>query len=122
MALLGRDEGTAKKLLQDLNKEGYFDGLPVKLRERFIQSVMQALPWMRNSLGAHGQGVEAVEVPHTYAELATDLAAAFNHFLIALDLDGKQSPSSDVRQAPIGDFSGLPGFLPPGKADDDIPF
>ncbi|HUC06785.1 MAG TPA: hypothetical protein VMR96_01750, partial [Solirubrobacterales bacterium] len=92
MALLGRDEGTAKRLLQELTRGGYFDGLPTKLRERFVQSVMQALPWMRNSLGGHGQGAEAVEIPRAYAELATDLAAAFNSFLITikLELEGRK--------------------------------
>lgn len=54
MALLDADRAKAAKLMQDLNRNGYFDGLPKELRERFLKQVLGALPWMRNELGGHG--------------------------------------------------------------------
>lgn len=132
MALLQRDEGTAKRLLQDLNREGYFDGLPTKLRERFIQQVLMSLPWMRNALGGHGQGKDAVEVPRAYGELAIDLAAALGHFLVTLKFERGARPLERVEQleAPTGsDFSPQGGspdnwdFIPAAAgSDEDIPF
>lgn len=87
MAILGRDHGKAAKLLQDLNRDGSFDGLPTKLRERFVREVLEAMPWMRNHLGGHGQGENEVDIPLPYAQLAIDISAAFSHFLIQLKLD-----------------------------------
>lgn len=56
MALLDVDCGKGAELLQDLNRDGYFDDLPVDRRQPFIRQVLQGLPWMRNELGGHGQG------------------------------------------------------------------
>ena len=50
---LAGGHGEAAKLLQDLNRAGSFDGLPTKLRERFVREVLEAMPWMRNNLGGH---------------------------------------------------------------------
>ncbi len=130
MALLDVDRGKGAKLLQDLNRDGYFDDLPVDRRQSFIREVLQALPWMRNELGGHGQGETQVEISRPYAQLATDLASALCHFLITLKLEreGNLSPdlsteatpeaSSPVHKTPetASDFSFTAG------SDDDIPF
>jgi hypothetical protein len=111
-ALLSRDDGTAKKLAQDLDRAGYFDGLPKTLREQFIQQVLTALPWMRNKLGGHGQGEKAVDVPRPYAQLANDLASSYVHFLVSLKEEREGTASADAG----GDFAkGI-------QQDDDIPF
>jgi hypothetical protein len=134
MALRGTDRGTAAKLLGQLNGEGYFDGLPVKLRERFFREVLQALPWMRNNLGGHGQGGDTVEVPPAYAQLAIDLAAAFSCFLIALKIDRDGDPddaeddegredvltSQPEDEAVLDLASDFSLFAP--ASEDDIPF
>lgn len=129
MALLGKDRGTAAKLLQDLSRDGFFDGLPVKLRERFVREVLEALPWMRNNLGGHGQGEIEAEVPAPYAQLAVDLSASLSNFLITLKLDREGAsppiPGDDAdahvsavasEPADLADFSSAAG------SEDDIPF
>jgi hypothetical protein len=131
MALLGTDRGGAKKLLQKLSAEGYLDAVPSELRERFIREVLMTLPWMRNELGGHGQGKSTVEVPLPYAQLATDLAASFCNFLIALKFqrEGKSTLTMPTDETPergpivpeaagelASDFSFTAG------SDDDIPF
>lgn len=120
-ALLGREDGNAKKLAQDLRREGFFDALPVSQRDAFVTEVLGALPWMRNKLGGHGMGERHTELPSEYAHLATDLASAYAQFLIALKLRRDPPPASS------DDISGF-DFKPPGAAatsaslDDDIPF
>jgi hypothetical protein len=134
MALLDTDRGGAKKLLQKLSAEGYFNAVPPELRERFIREVLMTLPWMRNELGGHGQGQGTVEVPLPYAQLATDLAASFCHFLIALKFqrDGEpetvdaESPASEAVTGALrlavdtSDFEGAAAAA--GSPEDDIPF
>lgn len=123
MALLDVDRAKAAKLMQDLNRNGYFDGLPKELRERFLKQVLGALPWMRNELGGHGQGEMPVEVPLPYAQLATDLAASFCHFLIELKLARDGEPQVEaVEPAPIENNTDAVNFSLAGSADDDIPF
>lgn len=133
MAILGRDHGKAAKLLQDLNRSGSFDGLPTKLRERFVREVLEAMPWMRNHLGGHGQGENEVEIPLPYAQLAIDMAAAFSHFLIQLKLDQEGveiqvpedtadppgTPQSAFAASDVADFS---DFSTTAGGEDDIPF
>jgi hypothetical protein len=123
MALLDADRAKAAKLMQDLNRNGYFDGLPKELRERFLKQVLGALPWMRNELGGHGQGETPVEVPLAYAQLATDLAASFCHFLIELKLARDGEPQVEVAEsASIRNNTDTVDFSLAGSADDDIPF
>ena len=118
-AVLGVDYGAAKKLIEQLKGEGYFDGLPEELVDGFIENVLLALAWMRNKLGGHGQGPALVDVPEPYARLALNLAASLNQFLIDLKVAREGEPDhpqpSDV-PAGVGDFA------PVGAADDDIPF
>lgn len=118
-ALLGREDGTAKKLAQDLRRDGYFDALPVTLRDAFVTEVLGAVPWMRNKLGGHGMGERHVELPSEYANLATDLAAAYAQFLIVLKL-GRDPVPDPAQGAPAIDVPvDVPTF---SSTDDDIPF
>jgi hypothetical protein len=128
MALLDTDRAKAAKLVQELIRDGFFNGLPTELRERFSKQVLGALPWMRNELGGHGQGETPVDVPLPYAQLATDLSASFCHFLIELKLgrDGesqrsifKPEPAADTIHPSSTDTS---DFSFAGGSDDDIPF
>jgi hypothetical protein len=123
MALLSVDHGTAKNLLQKLNRDGYFDELPVELREQFIKEVLSALPWMRNKLGGHGQGETEVNVPLPYAQLATDLASAFCHFLISLKLERVEtSPQAQSESTPAAKSVDDSDFSFTSGSDNDIPF
>ncbi len=114
-ALLGRQDGTGRKLLQDVRRAGYLDALPVALRDRFTREVLEPLVWMRNNLGGHGQGEELVEVSRPYAELAIDLASAYGHFFVSLKLEQEGVGHLNTATATVT-ASGSPGF------DDDIPF
>ena len=128
MALLEADRGKGAKLLQKLNQDGYFKDLPVRLRQPFIREVLESLPWMRNELGGHGQGEGEVEVPRPYAQLATDLAASFCHFLISLKLEqeGKALTSTPSDDSPelvaIPDEAAATDFSFSSGPEDDIPF
>jgi hypothetical protein len=127
MALLGKNHGRSAKLLQELNKERYFDGLPTRLRDPFVREVLAAVPWLRNHLGGHGQGHDQVEVPPPYARLAVDLSAALSHFLIELKLDRDGRPPGEEESEPtavdpIGDHSDFPDFTIATGSEDDIPF
>ena len=130
MALLDAQRGKGAKLLQTLNREGYFADLPVRLRQPFIREVLEALPWMRNELGGHGQGEAQIDVPRAYAQLAADLASSFSHFLISLKLerDGDLQPTLTIEDAPATDpraveaVDTVSDFSFSGGTDDDIPF
>jgi len=128
MALLEADRAKAAKLIQNLNRDGYFDGLPKQLRERFSKQVLGAMAWMRNELGGHGQGESQVDVPLPYAQLATDLAAAFCYFLIELKLarDGEQGADGvgleQAADVALPSNTNSSDFSFTANADDDIPF
>lgn len=119
MAMLHRkDSSGGKGLAQEIRRAGYLEGLPPHLRADFASGPMQALPWMRNKLSAHGKGRDDVPLPRAYAELAVGLAAAFAHFLVTLELE--RSPTrARAADSFAGDFRSQPAPVP---ADDDIPF
>ena len=130
MAILGRDHGQAGKLLHELNRNGAFDGLPTRLRERFVREVLEAMPWMRNHLGGHGQGENEVDIPLPYGQLAIDISAAFSHFLIQVKLEqegGSVEAPGETTDSPqsapaASDFADSSVFAPPANSEDDIPF
>lgn len=132
MGLLEADRGKAGKLLQNLGRAGYFDGLPKELRQPFIREVMEALPWMRNELGGHGQGGTEIELSPPFGELAADLASAFCHFLISLKLESERAeaptaPSGDPEEASLRDSQDVYGASEESDfsfstGPDDIPF
>jgi hypothetical protein len=120
-ALLGREHGAAKALLQHLVRGGYFDDLPDRLRQPFVAKVMDALPWMRNHLGGHGQGEKPVEVPQPYAELAADLASSISYFLISLRLQ-RDAPEGDLHTEKTVDDVKAAEAVSVAAGQDDIPF
>lgn len=81
--LTGESHLNADKLLQKFQEQGYLDDLPEAVRAGVTKQVLTALPFLRNKLSGHGQGAEVVTVPSIYGELAIQLAAAFQNFLIA---------------------------------------
>ena len=111
-AVLDREDGTAKQLVEALGAEGFFDGLPSRHRQGFVQNILvEPLPWMRNRLGGHGQGRDRIDIPIAYARLALGFAASLGEFLVALQME-RETPDG------IKDLLGVP--VP--AVDDDIPF
>jgi hypothetical protein len=129
-AALDRDDYlAAKKLIDALRADGYFDGIPEKLRGQFVEEVLTGLPWMRNKLGGHGQGKDKQAISEPYARLALGLAAVLNEFIVALAVERDASivkvtdqrgstGAEDLPPLDEGDFLPVPG----SKGDDDIPF
>lgn len=113
-ALVGKESGNIRMLLLDLKEQGYFADVPDEHVDGFVENVLQALPWLRNRFGGHGQGRFKRALPPPYARLAVSLAASLNQFLIELELErtGRQPEGP-----PPADFV----FTPFG-ADEDIPF
>ena len=97
--------GTASDLCKKLGKDGYLDDLPLEARQVVI-NVLTGLSLLRHKLGGHGQGLDVVDVPRPYAELAVALAAAFNSFAVQKHLQRSPPPPQ----------SQVPAF------DDEIPF
>ena len=73
--------------------QGYVDDIPETVRASFDEQVLKTLPSLRNRLAGHGQGSAVVQVPVAYAELALQLAAAFNNFLMAKHLERLPPPA-----------------------------
>ena len=129
-AALDRDDYlAAKKLIDALGADGYFEGIPEKLRGQFVTEVLAGLPWMRNKLGGHGQGKDKQTVPEPYARLALGLAAVLNEFIVALAVERDASLVKVMDQRKSDGAADLPeiseaDFLPAPVAagDDDIPF
>ena len=128
-ALDREDHMAAKKLIETLLAEGFFDGVPDKLRGGFVGQVMLALPWLRNNLGGHGQGKGTQPLPEPYARLAVGLAAVFNEFIVGLAIERDSSLIKPSEESPSsgpdiliddGDFVTAP--IAGSAADEDIPF
>ncbi len=91
--VLGHDTGNASALIRELADAGFYEDMPERFSGSFGDSVLMALPFIRNRLGGHGQGEEVVSVSKVYAELAVHLAGAFILFVIQKDLEMKPRPS-----------------------------
>lgn len=87
--LTGQPHATADRLIKAFISEGFLDDLPEDARVSFGEQVLKTLPYLRNRMSGHGQGAAVQTVPHVYAELALQLAAAFHNFLIAKQLERK---------------------------------
>lgn len=97
--MTGRGHVNADRLIKALASEGLLDDLPDYFRAGFGEQVLKTLPTLRNNLGGHGQGAQVVSVPPLYAELALQLAAAFNNFLIAKQLQRQPPQAPDAPEA-----------------------
>lgn len=89
--LLGRESGNASLLIRELVNTDFYSDLPDNFGRSFGEQVFNSLPFLRNRLGAHGQGEEVVEVPKSYAELALHLAGSFILLVIKNSLSKSDS-------------------------------
>jgi hypothetical protein len=80
------EHANGDKLIKELGSQGFFDDLPNSVRNGFMDQVLKALPFLRNKLGGHGQGAAVVDIPPAYGDLAIQIAAAFQNFLITKHL------------------------------------
>ncbi len=105
------EHANGDKLIKELGSQGFFDDLPEYVRNGFMDQVLKALPFLRNKLGGHGQGAAVVDIPPAYGDLAIQIAAAFQNFLITKHLERSPAPVTP-----------LPAKNAPSSLDDEIPF
>ena len=105
------EHANGDKLIKELGSQGFFDDLPESVRSGFMDQVLKALPFLRNKLGGHGQGAAVVDIPPAYGDLAIQIAAAFQNFLITKHLERSPAP---VPPPPTKNA--------PSSLDDEIPF
>lgn len=105
------EHANGDRLIKELGAQGFFDDLPESVRAGFMDQVFKALPFLRNKLGGHGQGKDVVAIPPAYGDLAIQIAAAFQNFLITKHLE--RSPPSPAPEPTKEEQFAL---------DDDIPF
>jgi len=110
--LTGLSHANADRMIKAFVANGHIDDLPEEVRASFGEQVLKTLPALRNKLAGHGQGANVVEVAHAYAELAIQLAAAFQNFLIAKHLE--RSPTEPAPPATV-DWTSDPAI-------DEVPF
>jgi hypothetical protein len=80
--ICGVDKGNADKLTKQIINDTHIelpDGISA---EGFRQNVLMALPYVRNNVGAHGSGLSTTELSRPLANLAVNLAAALDTYLI----------------------------------------
>lgn len=110
--LTNLDHANGDRLIKELGVKGYFDDLPETIRAGFMDQVLRALPFLRNKLGGHGQGKDIVAIPPAYGDLAIQIAAAFQNFLITKHLERAPAPRLESEPSAQTKF----------PADDDLPF
>ena len=80
--ICGVDKGNADKLTRQIVDDTHIE-LPDGISsEGFRQNVLMALPYVRNNVGAHGFGMSTTELSRPLANLAVNLAAALDTYLI----------------------------------------
>ncbi len=94
--VLGRNRGSAKDLLDEASRVGWFNDLPEEVTKGFGDKVFMILPFLRNRLGGHGQGEEVVNLNLEYAKLAINLSATFNLFFINKYIADKTATRSEI--------------------------
>ena len=108
--LSGLNHANGDRLIKELGTQGLFDDLPEDVRAGFMDQVLRALPFLRNKLGGHGQGKDVVAIPPAYGDLAIQIAAAFQNFLITKHLDRSPAPIQEsVPPKPV-------------PTDEEVPF
>lgn len=115
--ILKVSSGSASQLIRQLGDNGFYDDLPEDTRAAFPEQVLMSLPTLGNKLGRHGQGVDVVDVPRHYAELAVHLAGSYIRYLVERELELRPPPEPP----PPGPPSRTDDF-PAAALDDDIPF
>ncbi|HEY0120830.1 MAG TPA: hypothetical protein VGC14_03535 [Rhizobium sp.] len=112
--LTNLEHANGDRLIKELGAQGFLDDLPESVRGGFMDQVLKALPFLRNKLGGHGQGKSVVAIPPAYGDLAIQIAAAFQNFLITKHLERSPPPPPPLAPEPVK-----------GKQfsfDDDNPF
>lgn len=109
--LTNLEHANGDRLIKELGAQGFLDDLPASVRAGFMDQVLKALPFLRNKLGGHGQGKNVVAIPPAYGDLAIQIAAAFQNFLITKHLERSPPPRPEP-EPEEKQFS----------FDDDIPF
>jgi hypothetical protein len=99
-AVSSTSSGNASALIRGLPRAGFFDGMPQGFEQAFGDTVLMVLPFLRNRLGGHGQGDVVQDVPKLYAELAINLSAALNLFIIRRSLELKPEIEPVVPEVP----------------------
>lgn len=107
--LTGQKDATAHQLVKEMLTQSFFDDIPEDARSGFAPQVLLTVSFLRNKLGAHGQGSVITEVPTAYGTLAVQLAAAIHNFLISKHRENQ--PDREAIQTAAEPLS-----------DDDIPF
>ena len=80
--ICGVDKGNADKLTRQIVDDTHIE-LPDGISsEGFRQNVLMTLPYVRNNVGAHGSGMSTTELSRPLANLAVNLAAALDTYLI----------------------------------------
>ncbi|RWA58061.1 AbiJ-NTD4 domain-containing protein [Mesorhizobium sp.] len=110
--LTNLEHANSDRLIKELGTQGFFNDLPESVRGGFTDQVLKALPFLRNKLGGHGQGKGIVTIPPAYGDLAIQIAAAFQNFLITKHLERSPPPPPAPEPVKEKQFSD----------DDDIPF
>lgn len=107
-ALCENNSGNASTLIRELYNLGFYNDIPNEIGNAFGNSVLMALPFIRNKLGGHGQGVDVIIVSKEYAELSIHIAGSFILFLIQhhLKISGQEHISDKAKD----------------NQDDDLPF
>ena len=77
-----QNERTANSLIQGLREIGFYRGMPEDIEKHFGEKVLSGVPFLRNKLGGHGQGMDVVVPPREFAELTVHLAGSLLVFLI----------------------------------------
>lgn len=111
--LTGLEHANADALIKALAGAGWFDDIPESIRTGFTANVLYSLPLLRNKLGGHGQGPKVIVVSQEYGDLAVQLAATLNNFLISKHLQrSPPAPPAPPPAPPRTSFS----------VDDELPF
>lgn len=83
------NKDTAKKLIDILEKNGFFPVYMTAHLKTLVTLLETGLPVLRNKNAAHGQGSLVVSVPDELAEYALNLAASNIVFLVSIYINTK---------------------------------
>lgn len=80
--ICGADKGNAGELTKQIVSDEHLD-LPDSISgEGFRQNVLMALPYIRNNIGAHGSGMNTANIQKSLANLAVNMAATLDAYLV----------------------------------------
>ena len=95
-------------LIGELQKAGFYKGLPDKIPSELWKKILQPLCLIRNKVSAHGQGEEIITVPETLARFSLNLSGSAIVFLVEHYLEITPNNEELVQKSEI--------------TNDDLPF